>query len=277
MERTTLSALLATAVAILRRLLLAIQRRSLVSPASDAHGRRILILPRGRPPLEIEQTLRIRTQRVMDKAAGTHLALFGPVKPLLEAKVIELSLEARILGMAIVPPQNLVLQPRRIVHDDLADAGLAPAPVRGLVEGGDDPAYQIAQRRIQQHGVEMAEKFRHRVRRGRGAVMPYLRRRQHDGGGDGVSSRRLLGRPVMGRVVPVIIVIGGDALVRSREAIPAGFDLGGRGDDHLGGSRLCRWSGGERRGTADPGGGDRSSRPGGAAPGHQGCREGRVG
>lgn len=82
------------------------------------------------------------------------------MKTLLEAKVIQLALEASVLGMTVVLPQDLFLKPGGVVHDNLSNARNASSLLVRLVGGGNGPGDEIRQRRVAEHGEEMAQELR---------------------------------------------------------------------------------------------------------------------
>ena len=92
----------------------------------------------------------------MDVRAGTQLALLAAVQALLEAEVVELALEAGVLGVPVVLPQDGVLELLGPVNDDLAHAPDAAAQLIGLVLDGNLPRDEVRVGRIGQHREEMA-------------------------------------------------------------------------------------------------------------------------
>ena len=109
---------------------------------------------------DVEETSEVGRRGVIDVGAGAHLALAGD---LLEAKVVELPLEARVLGVAEVLAQHLGLHGGGIVNDD-------PAGV---------PLDEVVVGRIGQHAGEMEEKLRDGTAGGRLGLVPL------EGGGGG--------------------------------------------------------------------------------------------
>ena len=113
---------------------------------------------------DVEKTSEVGRRGVIDVGAGTHLAL---ARYFLEAKVVQLPLEAGVLGMAEVLAQHLGLHGGRIVHDDPAGV-----PLDEMVVG-----------RIGKHAGEMEEKLGDRTACGRLGPVPLEGRGGGGGGG----------------------------------------------------------------------------------------------
>lgn len=79
----------------------------------------------------------------MNVRARAELALLAAMETLLESKVIELALEACVLRMTVILPEDKVLESLWLVNYDLANPGNASAHVIGFVLGWDLPGEQV--------------------------------------------------------------------------------------------------------------------------------------
>lgn len=75
----------------------------------------------------------------MNVRTWTKLALLTAMQPFLETKVVELALEASILGMSVILAQNALLECLGFGHDNLANAANAATQVIRLVGVGNLP------------------------------------------------------------------------------------------------------------------------------------------
>ena len=75
----------------------------------------------------------------MNVRAWPELALLAAMETLLESKVIELALEACVLRMTVILPEDKVLECLWLVNYDLANSRNASAHVIGLILSWDLP------------------------------------------------------------------------------------------------------------------------------------------